>query len=160
MNGIRVGYVRCSTDEQDVIVQTEQLTALGVAPDRIYIDRAFSGTSRKNRAGLDRPSPPSGTKAWPSPNAKANSAAGNPSSPSPPDASSAPATPKAVCPLADLAEEYSVGRAPPSMATRRPTAGRNMDPLRPRRPDPDTAPTTAGPDLTAEPPTRRSYRSG
>ncbi|HEY0000069.1 MAG TPA: recombinase family protein, partial [Actinoplanes sp.] len=51
MNGSRVGYARCSTDEQDVIVQTEQLTALGIAPDRIYIDRGFSGTSRKNRAG-------------------------------------------------------------------------------------------------------------
>ena len=37
-----------------MIVQTEQLTALGVAPDRIYIDRGFSGTSRKNRAGLDQ----------------------------------------------------------------------------------------------------------
>lgn len=54
MNGARVGYARCSTDEQDVLVQTEQLTALGVAPDRIYIDRGFSGTSRKNRAGLDQ----------------------------------------------------------------------------------------------------------
>lgn len=54
MNGIRVGYARCSTDEQDVIIQTEQLTALGVASDRIYIDRGFSGTSRKNRAGLDQ----------------------------------------------------------------------------------------------------------
>jgi len=54
VNGTRVGYARCSTDEQDVIVQTEQLTDLGVTPDRIYIDRGFSGTSRKNRAGLDQ----------------------------------------------------------------------------------------------------------
>jgi DNA invertase Pin-like site-specific DNA recombinase len=37
-----------------VIVQTEQLHALGVAPDRIYIDRGFSGTTRHNRAGLDQ----------------------------------------------------------------------------------------------------------
>jgi DNA invertase Pin-like site-specific DNA recombinase len=42
------------TDEQDVIVQTEQLQALGVDPDRIYIDRGFSGTTRNNRAGLDQ----------------------------------------------------------------------------------------------------------
>nr|WP_256451446.1 recombinase family protein [Amycolatopsis sp. CA-230715] len=38
----RVGYARCSTDEQDVLVQTEQLQALGVEPGRIYIDRGFS----------------------------------------------------------------------------------------------------------------------
>ncbi|MFF5260055.1 hypothetical protein ACFY4C_13985 [Actinomadura viridis] len=41
---IRVGYTRCSTDEQDVVVQTEQMLGLGVPPDRIYIDRGFSGT--------------------------------------------------------------------------------------------------------------------
>ncbi|MEV5893554.1 recombinase family protein [Nonomuraea fuscirosea] len=46
MNGTRVGYSRCSTDEQDVIIQTEQ--------GRIYIDRGFSGTTRRNRNGLDR----------------------------------------------------------------------------------------------------------
>jgi DNA invertase Pin-like site-specific DNA recombinase len=50
----RVGYCRCSTDEQDVAVQIEQLTAIGVASDRIYIDRGFSGTKRTNRAGLDQ----------------------------------------------------------------------------------------------------------
>ncbi|MGH3525406.1 MAG: recombinase family protein [Mycobacterium sp.] len=54
MDGKRVGYCRCSTDEQDVQVQIEQLTAIGVAPERIYIDRGFSGTKRDNRAGLDQ----------------------------------------------------------------------------------------------------------
>jgi DNA invertase Pin-like site-specific DNA recombinase len=54
VTGTRVGYARCSTDEQDVTVQAEQLQALGVAPDRIYIDRGFSGTTRNNRAGLDQ----------------------------------------------------------------------------------------------------------
>jgi DNA invertase Pin-like site-specific DNA recombinase len=49
-----VGYARCSTDEQDVVVQTEQLHALGVAPERIYIDRGFSATKRDKRAGLDQ----------------------------------------------------------------------------------------------------------
>ncbi|SEG81814.1 hypothetical protein SAMN04489712_114150 [Thermomonospora echinospora] len=29
----RVGYARCSTDEQDVVIQTEQLLALGVPAD-------------------------------------------------------------------------------------------------------------------------------
>jgi DNA invertase Pin-like site-specific DNA recombinase len=54
MNGTRVGYARCSTDEQDVIIQTEQLLALGVPTDRIYIGSGFSGTTRRNRAGLDQ----------------------------------------------------------------------------------------------------------
>ncbi|MEV0666235.1 recombinase family protein [Actinomadura luteofluorescens] len=51
---VRVGYARCSTDEQDVVVQTEQLLGLGVSEDRIYIDRGFSGTTRRNRNGLDQ----------------------------------------------------------------------------------------------------------
>ncbi|MEU2030747.1 hypothetical protein [Nocardia amamiensis] len=34
----RVGYVRCSTDEQDVEIQTDQLIALGVPGERIFID--------------------------------------------------------------------------------------------------------------------------
>ncbi len=34
----RVGYVRCSTDEQDVEIQTEQLLALSVPRERIFID--------------------------------------------------------------------------------------------------------------------------
>jgi DNA invertase Pin-like site-specific DNA recombinase len=50
----RVGYCRCSTDEQDVEIQTEQLLTLGVSRDRIFIDKGFSGTSRKNRTGLDK----------------------------------------------------------------------------------------------------------
>ncbi|MDX3103454.1 recombinase family protein [Nonomuraea angiospora] len=33
---------------------TEQLLTLGVPEDRIYIDRGFSGTTRRNRAGLDQ----------------------------------------------------------------------------------------------------------
>ncbi|WP_280509191.1 recombinase family protein [Nocardia farcinica] len=49
----RIGYCRCSTDEQDVEIQTEQLLALGVPRERIFIDKGFSGTTRKNRAGLD-----------------------------------------------------------------------------------------------------------
>ena len=52
VEGTRVGYGRCSTDEQDVDVQVEQLTAIGVAPERIYIDRCFSGTRRTYRPGL------------------------------------------------------------------------------------------------------------
>jgi DNA invertase Pin-like site-specific DNA recombinase len=54
VNSTRVGYARCSTDEQDVDIQIEQLTAIGVASDRIYIDRGFSGTRRTNRTGLDQ----------------------------------------------------------------------------------------------------------
>jgi DNA invertase Pin-like site-specific DNA recombinase len=49
----RVGYVRCSTDEQDIEIQTDQLIALGVPRERIFVDKGFSGTTRKNRTGLD-----------------------------------------------------------------------------------------------------------
>ena len=49
----RVGYCRCSTDEQDVEIQTDQLLTLGVPRDRIFIDTGFSGTTRRNRTGLD-----------------------------------------------------------------------------------------------------------
>ena len=49
----RIGYCRCSTDGQDVEIQTEQLLALGVPHERIFIDKGFSGSTRKNRAGLD-----------------------------------------------------------------------------------------------------------
>lgn len=49
----RVGYCRCSTDAQDVEIQTDQLLSLGVPRERIFIDTGFSGTTRKNRAGLD-----------------------------------------------------------------------------------------------------------
>ncbi|MFI7455430.1 hypothetical protein ACIBQX_48780 [Nonomuraea sp. NPDC049714] len=42
MNGTGVGHARCSTDDQDIIIQTEQLLTLGVPEDRIYIDRGFS----------------------------------------------------------------------------------------------------------------------
>ncbi|MFI6365565.1 recombinase family protein [Nocardia sp. NPDC050630] len=49
----RVGYCRCSTDRQDVEIQTDQLIALGVPRERIFIDERFSGTTRRNRTGLD-----------------------------------------------------------------------------------------------------------
>ncbi|MEV0424121.1 recombinase family protein [Streptosporangium canum] len=54
----RVGYARCSTNGQDVIVQTEQLRALGVEPDRIYIDRGFSGTTQRYNRGRRKPDSP------------------------------------------------------------------------------------------------------
>ncbi|WP_245671775.1 recombinase family protein [Nocardia amamiensis] len=49
----RVGYCRCSTDEQDVEIQIEQLLTLAVPRERIFVDKGFSGTTSKNRTGLD-----------------------------------------------------------------------------------------------------------
>jgi len=46
-----VGYARCSTDKQDLTVQRDALTALGVAAERIYVDHGLTGTDRK-RPGL------------------------------------------------------------------------------------------------------------
>ncbi len=46
---IKVGYARCSTDEQDLTAQKDALEALGV--DRIYVDHGATGTNRE-RPGL------------------------------------------------------------------------------------------------------------
>jgi DNA invertase Pin-like site-specific DNA recombinase len=53
MTATRVGYARCSTDHQDLAAQQAMLEALGVAPDRIYMDRGLTGTTRA-RPGLDQ----------------------------------------------------------------------------------------------------------
>src|ERR671937_961113 len=53
MTATLVGYARCSTDKQDLAAQQVILKELGVAPDRIYLDHGFTGTTR-NRPGLDQ----------------------------------------------------------------------------------------------------------
>src|SRR5512132_1832868 len=53
MTATRVGYARCSTDHQDLAAQQAMLQALGVAPERIYMDRGLTGTTRA-RPGLDQ----------------------------------------------------------------------------------------------------------
>ncbi|HRW65169.1 MAG TPA: recombinase family protein [Candidatus Competibacter sp.] len=53
MTSTLIGYARCSTDQQDLAAQQEALLKLGVAPDRIYTDRGFTGTNRV-RPGLDQ----------------------------------------------------------------------------------------------------------
>src|SRR5450759_4297980 len=46
-----VGYARCSTDQQDLTAQRDALAALGVKPNRIYVDHGLTGTNRA-RPGL------------------------------------------------------------------------------------------------------------
>src|SRR6476660_5518125 len=46
-----VGYCRCSTDSQDLTAQRIALIALGVKPNRIYVDHGLTGTNRA-RPGL------------------------------------------------------------------------------------------------------------
>ena len=53
MNATLVGYARCSTDRQDLTAQKQALSELGVAPDRIYMDKGLTGTNRA-RPGLDQ----------------------------------------------------------------------------------------------------------
>ena len=53
MTSTFIGYARCSTDKQDLAEQQEALLKLGVAADRIYTDRGFTGTNRA-RPGLDQ----------------------------------------------------------------------------------------------------------
>jgi hypothetical protein len=37
--GILIGYARCSTEKQDLTAQREILRDLGVAEERVYLDR-------------------------------------------------------------------------------------------------------------------------
>ena len=53
VSGTLIGYVRCSTDTQDLATQRDRLRELGVAGDRIDLDHGLIGTSRK-RPGLDQ----------------------------------------------------------------------------------------------------------
>ncbi len=51
MPALKIGYARVSTDQQDLTAQREALQALGVTPDRVYVDHGFTGTNRV-RPGL------------------------------------------------------------------------------------------------------------
>ena len=53
MTSTLIGYARCSTDKQDVEAQRQALLGLGVAGERIYLDRGLTGTNRR-RPGLDQ----------------------------------------------------------------------------------------------------------
>ena len=53
MTATRIGYARCSTEKQDLTAQQAILQELGVAPERIYMDRGLTGTTRA-RPGLDQ----------------------------------------------------------------------------------------------------------
>ncbi|MGW0020962.1 recombinase family protein [Rhodococcus sp. NPDC003382] len=51
MDGILIGYARCSTRGQDLRAQRTALKRLGVADDRIYTDKGYTGRNRE-RPGL------------------------------------------------------------------------------------------------------------
>ena len=53
MTATLIGYARCSTEKQDVEAQRLALLGLGVAGERIYLDRGLTGTNRR-RPGLDQ----------------------------------------------------------------------------------------------------------
>jgi DNA invertase Pin-like site-specific DNA recombinase len=53
MTEMLIGYARVSTDAQDLTAQLNALTALGVTPERVYVDQGRSGTNR-DRPGLAR----------------------------------------------------------------------------------------------------------
>lgn len=51
VSGLKIGYARVSTNEQDLTAQRTGLEALGVPADRIYVDHGLTGTTRA-RPGL------------------------------------------------------------------------------------------------------------
>jgi DNA invertase Pin-like site-specific DNA recombinase len=51
MDGLLIGYARVSTDAQDLTAQRNALAALGVVPERLYVDHGLTGTNRE-RPGL------------------------------------------------------------------------------------------------------------
>ena len=51
MDGIKVGYARVSTAEQDLTAQRDDLVRLGVAEELILVDHGLTGTNRA-RPGL------------------------------------------------------------------------------------------------------------
>lgn len=53
MTGIKIGYARCSTDQQDLTAQIDALINLGVSTDRIYTDKGLTGSNRQ-RPGLEQ----------------------------------------------------------------------------------------------------------
>ena len=52
-----VGYARCSTDDQDLTAQRDDLKALGVTAKRIYVDTASPGPTATGPASA-KPLPP------------------------------------------------------------------------------------------------------
>jgi DNA invertase Pin-like site-specific DNA recombinase len=50
---VLIGYARCSTDKRDLDANRRVRLDLGVAAEQIYLDRAYSGTTRA-RDGLDQ----------------------------------------------------------------------------------------------------------
>jgi DNA invertase Pin-like site-specific DNA recombinase len=50
---LTIGYARVSTDAQDLTAQRDAMEALGVDPERIYVDHGLTGTHR-DRPGLRR----------------------------------------------------------------------------------------------------------
>jgi len=51
VTAIKIGYARVSTDGQELTAQRQALAALGVPPDRVYVDHGITGTHRQ-RPGL------------------------------------------------------------------------------------------------------------
>jgi len=65
-----IGYARCSTDTQDLTAQRDGLAALGVKPNRVYVDHAVLPDATVTAPGCVKhwlpaePATPSWSRSW------------------------------------------------------------------------------------------------
>jgi hypothetical protein len=63
LSALKIGHARVSTDARDLTAPRDARDALGVEPDRVYVDHGFTGASR-DRPGLAEALAAPSTGSW------------------------------------------------------------------------------------------------